>query len=229
MDIQGSPSCSNWMSSGKAASKGAEKKHPARQEENREHVTIGRPGEEGVSRKEKWKPVNAKSRGAGYSRLSKPHTERPQGRRELLEFTEPRKVAENSQSLSLSSEPWPFPGWDRTGKTWPRRPCTSTLLVLQEKRPWALPFLSGPLVLAQQTSTQVCGPWGCLPDSGRHAHLLESQGLTPSQSLSTGVWEWRQIPRQEQNETHVQLACGCQTRWRRLFAPITCGWNAGIL
>ena len=192
-------------------------------------MTTGRPREEGVSRKEKWQPVNARSRRAGHSRPSKPYTERPQGRRELLEFTEPRQVAENSQRLSLSSEPWPSPGWDRTGKTWPRRPCAPTPPhAAGEKTPDpAFPVVPSGVGPANQHT----GLWslGCLPDSGRHAHLLESQGLTPSQSLSTGVWEWRQIPRQEQNETHPQLACGCQTRWRRLSAPTTCGWNAGIL
>lgn len=40
------------------------------------------------------------------------------------------------------------------------------LLLLQEKRPQVLPFLSCPPVLAQQTSTQVCGPWDVFQTQG---------------------------------------------------------------
>lgn len=49
--------------------------------------------------------VNTRRRGAEHPRQRKPHVGRPHGRRELREFKEPRELAENSGSLSLSSHP----------------------------------------------------------------------------------------------------------------------------
>lgn len=49
--------------------------------------------------------VNTRRRGAERPRQRKPRVGRPHGSRELREFKEPREVAENSGSLSLSLHP----------------------------------------------------------------------------------------------------------------------------
>lgn len=110
------------------------------------------------------------------------------------------------------------------------------LFVQPEKKPRALPFLPCPLLLAQKTIPQVCGPQRGsfagprLRETSIHI-CSESQGQTPSQLLPTGVQGLVPSPKAGTNcDSPAQRCVDVRPSGDGSQTPTTgCGWNAGIL